>query len=193
MDLENWVFEWDNTIQVSNNKYPSKISHYIDGECTTLEYTAKELIEDQVYKAKKEIEVCETEKKDISKLKTKLQKINRFNGFFETEIEPIDLLGIFENDEIELIYDSLKYRFIDKEKNLDQEIKQISSDIRSKIYTIKRICLENVSLILKKEGVKAYKTKASALLFINNIESTDKTPLKVDRVGNYRKLDLTIK
>lgn len=189
MNFDSLNFEWDNTIKISNRLYPTKISTYTEmNTFETIEYTAKEFIEKEIYKAKKEIEICNSERKSLNKLESKYRNIKKLNKIYKEDIESIDFLGIFDSEELESRYEELKEKFIQKEKELKDEIEYLKEDIRTKQFIIKRICLENVSLILKTDGVSNFKNCAMHLLSMNDIEITDKKKHKILKINNYKQM-----
>lgn len=198
MKFDNLNFQWDDTITVSGRLYPSRISTNNGTKSfETIKNTAKKLIEIEIYKANQELEICKMEKKNLSQLKSKYKRIKQFNKIYQDYIDPIDLVGINDSDELESMYYFLEGKFINKELDLEQSIKRIEKDIRTKIFTIKRICLENVSLILKIDGVSNFKYSASLLLSLNGIEITDKKKHKIFQINHYKQMfascDISIK
>lgn len=189
MIFDNLNFQWDKTIIVSDRKYSSRVSTNNGTKSfETIKYTAKELIEIEVYKAKKEIELCELERKNLNELKSKYQRIKKFNNIYQNDIEPIDFIGIDDSDRLDSMYEYLQCKFLDKEEDLKLKIKYTKKDIRTKIFTIKRICLENVSFILRIDGVKKFKDSASHVLVLNGIEITDKKKHKIFQINHYKQM-----
>lgn len=192
--IEELAFHWDNTINISGRLYPQRISNNNElGVFETIKYTAKELIKIEIYSAKKEIAFCEKERTNLQKLESKYQRIKKFNKIYQKDIEPIDFLGMFDGDELDIIHEDLKYKFINKEEDLAEKIKYIAKDIRTKTFIIKRICLENISLILKIDGVKNFKTASSHLLSKNNIEIDDKKKHNIYQINHYKQIHFSCK
>lgn len=188
MTFDELNFVWDESVNSSNRLYETPISYSNGNTFEPIKYTAKELIEIEIYKAKNEIEFCDNERENLNKLILKHKRIKQFNKIYKNDIEPMDFLGLCYSDELELKYEQLEVKFIEKEKKLELKIKDIQKDIRTKVFTIKRICLENVSLILKIDGVKRFKDSAGHILSKNGIEITDKKKHKNYQINNYKQI-----
>jgi len=188
MTFDELNFQWDESINISNRLYETPISYSNGNTFEPIKYTAQELIEIEIYKARNELLNSEEDRRNLNQLKSKHKRIKQFNKIYKEDIEPMDFLGLCYSDELELKYQQLEVKFIQKEKDLELKIKDIRKDIRTKVFTIKRICLENVSLILKIDGVKNFKNSASDILSMNDIKITDKKKHKTYQINNYKQI-----
>ena len=168
---------WDDTLQLSDNKYlSSEIStiqkdKFIDGKFEELKLTAQEWIIYEIEKCKRELEKNKKEIKLKEKLEKDLKELELLEKYFNKHIKNIDILGLHtigddtRNQTLDENFTDMKNLINDKIKKKKQEIDNIQ-----KLQTdIKRICLENIKLILQKENIKQFTEYADTLLRINDI------------------------
>ena len=175
--MNNLKIELPNGLELSDNKYFSwEISttqrdEFIKEEFQELHLTAIEWITYSIEECKRELEKNKKEIKQKIQLNNEIREINILNKYFTKHITEWDILGIqdtatYKKDNIlDKNYKEIKNLISEKLKKKEQEIE----DIKNIQTDIKRICLENIKLILKKENIKAFKTNAETLLNGNGI------------------------
>lgn len=169
--------EWDDTLQLSNNKYlSSEIStiqkdKFIDGKFEELKLTAKEWIIYEIKKCKKELEKNKKEIKLKAESEEDLKELVLLKKYFNKHITNFDIFGLHSIGEDKKNQD-LDENFIDIKNLINEKVeekKQKIDNIQKLQTDIKRICLENIKLILQKENVKKFSEYADTLLKINDI------------------------
>ncbi|MGJ0311327.1 hypothetical protein [Aliarcobacter cryaerophilus] len=169
--------EWDDTLQLSNNKYlSSEIStiqkdKFIDGKFEELKLTAKEWIIYEIEKCKKELEKNKKEIKLKAESEKDLKELVLLKKYFNKHITNIDIFGLHSIGEDKKNQD-LDENFIDIKNLINEKVekkKQKIDNIQKLQTDIKRISLENIKLILQKENVKKFSEYADTLLKINDI------------------------
>lgn len=151
--------EWDDTLQLSDKKYlSSEIStiqkdKFVDGTFQELNLTAKEWIMYEIEKCKRELVKNKIEIKLKEELKKDLKELVLLKKYFNKYITDIDILGLHRigddtrNQTLDENFTDMKNLINQKVKNKEQEIDSIQ-----KLQTdIKRICFENIKLILQKD------------------------------------------
>lgn len=168
---------WDDTLQLSDNKYlSSEIStiqkdKFIDGKFEELKLTAKEWIIYEIEKCKRELEKNKKEIKLKEQSKKDLKELELLKMYFNKHITDIDILGLYiigddtRNQTLDEDFTYMKNLIYEKVKEKKQEI----DNIQNLQTDIKRICLENIKLILQKENIKQFSEYADTLIRINDI------------------------
>ena len=168
---------WDETLQLSNKKYLSReIStcqkdEFVNGKFEELNLTAKEWIKYEIDNCKREFEKNKKEIKAKKNLEKHLKELGLLKEYFNKHITDREILGlhIIGNEDYNKSLDN-NYNEIKNLINQQVEKKEEQINNIQKLEThIKKICLENIKLILQKENIKKFSEYADTLLMINDI------------------------
>ncbi len=203
--MNNFI-NWDTTIYLSDKKYSSSeistttkgVLNIEKGIIEDLKLTAKEWI---IYELKKCKEALESNKAKISskkEIQKKLRELKLLNRYFGKHITTFDIVfSIHEigdenyNKSIDNAYNEIKELIKTKQKKQED----ILNNIENEQTAIKRICLENIKLILQKENVANYLNMADTLLRMNDIilGKNHKQTIYITDEYSQNNLELSIK
>jgi len=163
-------FNWDKSISVDDE--------------------TKAQIKNEIYRAKIEIKRAEQDKEKVEEKRRDLKEVKHLRKLFNKHITEWDYAAGEELKNTEKCLMSAKAAINTNIQSIESFIEEHKQDIRTSVFIIKRICLENVSQILFGAGIKAFKNKSGHILSLNDIDITDKKKHTSYAKGFYSQQDI---